>query len=387
MKTKIISLLLVMMLVLTFAFAEDNNANDSNANNGVEEVMPVLIAEAPTDANEEGNIDANIDVEVSADSNTDIEVSVDANVDAEVDTNLPQELETTDAETELEEEVASEAIDQETQVEIALMQDSLGAKVRVLQLQHAALKSYLVGNEVIAILTERADVSEMQAIQAEISLLKDEAFALDENSETAVADFVAIKRDLRASVSQFRSAVNSQLTVEEKATIRANVSVNEELIALNQTIKETIREHNASKVKSMLGKMNVNNQEVINKIKAGELTLEQIRNRVKEEYKQLQSEEKELVKQEFAAKINAQEKILETKRENIVKNYIEVQKERIQNRLEQLSQEQKEKLQANKDQMIQKLNQVKESLQQKNQELTQVRINNRIQSKIAGGIQ
>jgi hypothetical protein len=388
MKTKIISLLLVMMLVLTFAFAEDNNEiNDSDTNNGVEEVMPVLIAEAPADANQEGNTDLNNEMDISIDSNIDVEVSDDNNVDTEVETDSQQEAETTDAETKLEEEVASDAIDQETQKEIALMQNGLGAKVRILQLRHATLKSYLVGNEVITILSERADVLGMQAIQAEISLLKDEAFALNPASETAVTDFVAIKRDLSTSVTEFKTEVNNQLTLEERATIRTNVAENEELIALNQTIKATIREHNNKRTQEMFEKMNIKKQDVLNKIKSGDLNVEQIRNKIKEEYKQLPKEKKEFVNKEFTTKIIAQEKILEAKRASIVKNYINVQQERIQNRLEQLPASAKEKLQANKDKIVEKLDKVKESLKQKNQDLTQNKIKQRIENKIAGGMQ
>jgi hypothetical protein len=359
MKTKIIAILLVMLLVLPLAFAEDSNDTNADTTIDANTPVPTLIAEVP-DANEVVT-DTNMEEEVIADTDEPVEE-------------------------ELVEEVAEEAIDTTTTEEIQIMQDNLGSQIRILQLQHATLRSYLVGNEVIAILSERADTSNMEAIQAEISLLNDEAFALSETSETVKEDFVAIKRDLKTSIADFRADVNGQLTIDERTQIKETVRANEELLALNQTIKETIREHNHGKVKAMLARMDVKKQDVLDKIKSGELTAEQVKTRMKDEYKKLPMAKKKIVKKAVVAKVVAQEKAKAATRAKIVKNYLTVQKERINNRLEKLSPEAKKKLQANKDKILKKLSNVREKLQEQNKELTQNKIKKRLDN-IRGEVQ
>ena len=324
MKMKVITLLLIIMLALPLAVAED--------------------------VNDDLNIGTN-----EGDDASDIEI----------------------------EEVADAAIDLVTEEEIIIMEDNFGAKVRIMQLQLAALRSYLVGEEVIVILAEDENISDLSAIQAEIEILKDEIFEMDGTSETAVEDFVAIKRDLKTSVKEFKKLVAGKLTQEKRTQVMTAINGNEELALLKIQIRNTIRAHNKNRIGKMLDRMQAKKEDILAKIEAGELTIEQVKNRVMEEYQKLSKAKQTAVKKATIAKKLAQEKTKEAKRDEIVQNYVEVQKKRIQERLDQMPPELKEKIKANKDQLIQKLNKVKEALINNNKTLNDIR--NRV--KNAGGVQ
>jgi hypothetical protein len=73
-------------------------------------------------------------------------------------------------------------INEETQKEIEIMSDHLGAQIRLLQLEKAITKNIAKGNEVIAALKE-ADINTtiLEAILAELELVKEEVQSADPN--------------------------------------------------------------------------------------------------------------------------------------------------------------------------------------------------------------
>jgi hypothetical protein len=283
--------------------------------------------------------------------------------------------------------VLEKAIDTETKNQIKLMQESnTGAEVRILQLQESALKSLLIGEETINLLSLREDTNEIEAILGEIALIKDEAFMLDANSETTVEEFVAVKRDLVNAVADFRVAVAGKLNSEEKDYIKTSISNNQELEELRNTIRNRIRNVNSQRINRILQKMNTENKELIEKISNGDVNSSEIKNSLKQTYIEMDDETKLRIKNEIQVEVQARVRKNIQKEEQIIDNYLNVAKNRIENRLEQLNPEQKEFLEEKKQLEINQIQRVQEELEIRNEKLSQItqsKINEK--SQIEGG--
>ncbi|MBL7054943.1 hypothetical protein ISS05_04265 [Candidatus Woesearchaeota archaeon] len=214
------------------------------------------------------------------------------------------------------EEVEEAAIDEETEEETELIAESgLGAKVRILQLKQAVTKSYITGTEVVNVLKEKeGDVSELEAVLAEIEILKEEVDMLDSESETAVEDFVNVKRDLRMLNNEFKKIVGSNLSADDKQAIKDALKDNEELANLNQEIRDAIRELNANRVGKALERMGLEDPELVDKIESGNVTREEVKTALGNAFGQLSDEEKEEAKQRFRETIENRKEL----RKNVV---------------------------------------------------------------------
>jgi len=279
------------------------------------------------------------------------------------------------------EEVEGEAIDEETEEETELISESnFGAKVRLLQLEKAVTKSYLIGSEVISVLSDKGeDVSELESILAEIEVLKDEVKALDPASESAVEDFVNIKRDIRDLNKQFKRIAAPLLSSDDKQAIREAIKDNEELASLNQDIRDVLLELNADRVGKALGRMGASDEELIEKIKSREATRAEVKEALKNAYSDLTPEQKKLARRRIKSVVNERKEVRQNVAKRVKAKHLTVRKERLQDRLKKVT--------VKKELARKRINQKIRSLDKVENRIKRVSVNvdkkERIQAKVA----
>jgi len=249
------------------------------------------------------------------------------------------EAETDEEATEEEaEEVEEEAIDEETEEEVELISESnFGATVRLLQLEKAVTKSYLIGMGVISVLSEKGeDVAELESILAEIEVLKDEVSNLDPNSENAVDDFVNIKRDIKDLNREFRKIASPLLTANDKQSIRDSIKDNDELASLNQEIRDALRELNANRVEKALDRMGVSDPELIEKIESGDATRAEVKDALKSGYQNLDPELKAAARLKLRNAVKERVDLRKKVVEKVKLGHLEVRKARYVDRLKKI---------------------------------------------------
>src|SRR3989344_5727618 len=205
-----------------------------------------------------------------------------------------------DNETEIENETENsddlEEVDVETEHEVEEMDIPPGAQLRILQLQRQLLIHILRANVVINSLKEMGkNTSELESIVAELEILKEESKIIPDNREEAVQKFVDIKKEARDLIKEFRESVRELTTENERSEIRvkfSSIREDEELISLNEQIREAIKELHKKRVENVLNSLNVEDGELLAKIQSGEITVEELREKLREHYSTLPEETK-----------------------------------------------------------------------------------------------
>src|SRR3989344_110543 len=206
---------------------------------------------------------------------------------------VPDDNETED---ETENSDDSEEVDIETEHEVEEMDIPPGAQLRILQLQRQLLIHILRANVVIDSLKEIGkNTSELENIVAELEILKEESKIIADNREEAVQKFVDIKKEARDLIKEFREAVRELTTESERSEIRvkfSSIREDEELISLNEQIREAIKELHKKRVENVLDSLNVEDEELLAKIQSGEIPVEELREKLREHYSTLPEETK-----------------------------------------------------------------------------------------------
>lgn len=298
---KLFSLFVVLILISTIVVADDNDTQE------VEDVVPELMEDAvPT-------------------------------LISELDTSLEVE------------EVENEAIDDETEEEIELMDDSIGSQVRVLQLRRAALKSVITSEIVVKYVENSSDAD---SLIAELKLLKEEADTLDYTSASVVEDYVAIKRDISEVVKDFRESVRDQLSVEDREKIKTEVKEafdgNVELESLKTEIQNSNNALNANRSEKLMERFGSSDSDFAERIRSGELTKAEVQEFMKLTWSKLSSEEKREAKIKVEQKVEERKNERDSEIEKIKEKHVEVRKERLEDRrskLKEVSEKLKERAQ------------------------------------------
>ena len=148
--------------------------------------------------------------------------------------------------------LADEAEDTQ-QDEVKIMNDQIGAQIRLLQLEKAIAKNILKGEEVVSVLKESEyDTTELEAmaILAELELLKEEVQSADSNSTNATQIFVDLKSDAVELTKDFKEALKELLdekTIEELRE-RIREMVCEQVQNLSQQIQNPIKQFNRNQL-------------------------------------------------------------------------------------------------------------------------------------------
>ncbi|MEM4663082.1 MAG: hypothetical protein QXM75_03600 [Candidatus Diapherotrites archaeon] len=237
-------------------------------------------------------------------------------------------------------------VDENTQKEITAMNNGIGAKVRLLQLERAILRNILRGNAVISYLEKNypgEDTSELKTIIGEMRVLKEEVAKASESVKDSNAEvvktFVDLKNDAISLTKQFRD--NARILLEDKnkqglAEEFKNIDWSE-YDELKKEILEKIREYNAKRVEEALSELPEISRELAQKLRNGEISPEEA---VRQLMEKLRNLEPQIRRNGFfnlnhvVARAGAfrQAQIIEARRQ-----FLERRMERLRYRLEQLN--------------------------------------------------
>jgi hypothetical protein len=223
-------------------------------------------------------------------------------------------------------------INEETQKEIEIMSDHLGAQIRLLQLEKAITKNIAKGNEVIAALKE-ADINTtiLEAILAELELVKEEVQSADPNATDAVQIFIGLKADAIELSKEFRDTVRTLIDEKTQEQLRERIQemVCERIQNLSRKIQNRIRQFNRDQVQRIYGVLGETNMSIQN----GAVTQEQLKIQVRTRIQNMTSEKKfdvysELAQYKIRTRIQAHVSV-----DNATDHFRERQEERLTNRL------------------------------------------------------
>ena len=153
-------------------------------------------------------------------------------------------------------------IDSETEKEIFVMNNSLGAEIRLLQLQKALLKNIFKGNMTIEVLKVLGfNITALEDILDQMKEVLEEVKAANTSSNESVQIFVELKNQSKNFTTQFRETIRELLdnvTLQElKEMIKENFS--EQLQDLDKNIRNKIRHFNRNqlyRLYGLIGKVN-----------------------------------------------------------------------------------------------------------------------------------
>ncbi|MFH0875925.1 MAG: hypothetical protein V1859_08355 [archaeon] len=216
--------------------------------------------------------------------------------------------------------------------DIEAMDSGNGRELRLLQLEKHVTKNILYGEHVIEQI-DALDINFSTAALADVvaqlkDVNEDIKDLLDGTLDDASTEkFVELKKSAINLTKEFRDLVKAGLTIAQRQMIRDAVDKSDfsEIENLNNQIRQAARDLNKEKVIALLTKMNVTDAGLLERIEAGNITVNELKDVLKGYYKELKKDHKE----RFEEKIKVQkEKLLELKNKALEKMHKITEKER-----------------------------------------------------------
>lgn len=224
-------------------------------------------------------------------------------------------------------------IDAETQQQTEIMNNRLGAEIRLLQLEKAIITNINTGEEIITILEESdVDAIDLQTILAEFNLLLQEVQSADPNATDAVSVFVDLKHDAVNLTMEFRETLRELSTdsmLDQIQQRTRNMTRNQTRDLFN-SIQNKIRQYNSNQFRNLFQHLGENGDEYIHRYRNGSMTQNQLRQNITMRINQSE------VKEQFT--------LLKSLKTQKIRNQIQTQN-RIQNATEEFQQRQENRLQ------------------------------------------
>jgi hypothetical protein len=167
-------------------------------------------------------------------------------------------------------------IDNETEHEIEIMNTTLGAEIRLLQLEKAIITNLLKGIMAVQVL-QGLDVntSQLEAILADLRDVLTNVRAADPAANDSVQVFVELKNESRNLTKQFRDSIRSLLDNETIREIKERLRnmTSDELQNCSMKIRHRIRQFNCNQLYRLYGIIGEANATLINEYLSGNITL------------------------------------------------------------------------------------------------------------------
>jgi hypothetical protein len=234
---KIWNLIIVLMLMISIsslAIADDANENNDDLD----------FEDTNNDENETGDPQGNESEEPEGN-----------------ETEEPDGNETTDPEDNETEEPEERGIDEETEEEIEIMNNTLGAEIRLLQLEKAITKNLLKGERAVSVLQAmNYNTTDLESILAELRQVLEEVQAANASDNDSVQIFVDLKLDAKNLTNQFRVAVRNLLGDEKIKNLRERVReiAGDELQNYSKKIRNRVKQFNRNQIHRLYGIIGVN---------------------------------------------------------------------------------------------------------------------------------
>ena len=168
--------------------------------------------------------------------------------------------------------------DNETEREIRIMNNSVGARIRLLQLEKAVLTNLLKGTMTVQVLRElNVSTTKLEAILANLSDVLDTIRATDPAANDSVEVFVQIKNESRNLTKQFRDTLRMSLDNGTIAMIKEQLRnlTSGELRNCSMKLRHWIRHFNSNQLYRLYGIIGETNTTLIQQYINDNITLDQ----------------------------------------------------------------------------------------------------------------
>jgi hypothetical protein len=208
-------------------------------------------------------------------------------------------------------------IDSNTTKEIEIMNNSLGAEIRLLQLEKAIIKNLLKGEMAVEVLKGLDyNTSDLEAILSEMKNLLDDVKAVNTSSNNSVQLFVEYKHEAINLTKQFRETIKELLNGEKLKEIRERIKemMSEELENCSKMIRNKIKQFNRNQLHNLYGIIGETNNTFVEEYLDGNISLAQLKIQIGKTINQMNKERKyeifsEIKEENIKKKIHAQSQV------------------------------------------------------------------------------
>lgn len=233
-------------------------------------------------------------------------------------------------------------IDANTLEEVKILATPHGAEVRLLQLEKSITRNILVGAKTVEVITTNHpefDLNEIEntldELEALLLVVKEYVFE-GKDANTIVTDYVAMKKEAITLTQEFREQTREILNSEDIQIIHEEIKKLElnELNKIKEQTRNAIRQHNAERTQTMLQILGINDEEFIQGIIDGNITKQQVRDRIHEEFMNMNLQERKRVNAEIKEKTNkrviSEKALIEQAKNKGVEKFLQIESQRMQ---------------------------------------------------------
>lgn len=227
-------------------------------------------------------------------------------------------------------------IDQETTQETEIMDNYVGAYIRLLQLEKVITKNILKGEGVVSVLSNLdVNTTTLEAILAELELLKEEVQSADPNASDVVQIFIDLKNDSIELSRDFRQSLHDLVNASTLKQLRERMRtmVFGQVQNISKKLQNQIRLHNRNQLYRIYGYLGDFNETVLQEYLNGNITKDEVKNQISKMVNQMIKEKKNQFfsnLKEYKIRLRIQSKAYV---ENVTENFQERKQERLKDRL------------------------------------------------------
>jgi hypothetical protein len=186
-------------------------------------------------------------------------------------------------------------IDDETEEEIEIMNTTLGAEIRLLQLEKAITKNLLKGERAVAVLDVMGfNTTELEGILDNLQLVLEEVQGADASANDSVQQFIDLKSDSKNLTKEFRDAVKALLSDQKIKELREQVQniVGDMLQNYSKQIQNRIKQFNRNQLHRLYGIIGETNESFLDAYQNGTLSMEEMKSQISKMVNKMTKEKK-----------------------------------------------------------------------------------------------
>ncbi len=186
-------------------------------------------------------------------------------------------------------------IDDDTEEEIEIMNTTLGAEIRLLQLEKAITKNLLKGERAVTVLQVlEYNTTELETILDEMRLLLEEVQAANASANDSVQKFVDLKSDAKKLTKEFRETIKELLSDAKIKELKEQIReiVGEELQNYSKKIQNRIKQFNRNQIHRLYGIIGVTNELLADAYQDGNITMEEAKSQISKMVNMMTKEKK-----------------------------------------------------------------------------------------------
>ncbi|MCU0850586.1 MAG: hypothetical protein MUC80_04830 [Candidatus Thermoplasmatota archaeon] len=186
----------------------------------------------------------------------------------------------------------------DTEREVGIMNNSLGARIRLLQLEKALLTNILKGVMTVQVLKGlNVTTTELEHILGNLSEVLENVRAADPAANDSVQVFVELKNESKNLTKQFRDTLRLLLDNETIAMIKEQLKniTSDELQNCSMRLRHWIRQFNMNQLYRLYGIIGETNTSMINEYINGNISLDLVKLQLRKMVNQMAQEKRHMI--------------------------------------------------------------------------------------------